>query len=971
VVVHSRYRSVAPSGENRVVDQEGEALAGLGHEVIRFERRSDDIEGWSKARKAALPARVVWNGAARRDLRATLRAHRPDVVHLHNTFPLLSASVLYACRDESVPVVATIHNYKLACASGDFFRDGVVCHDCSGRLPGPALRHGCYRGSLPATAPVALAMTAHRQAWRSLVSAYAFISAAQRDLLGEVGLPQERVFVRHNLIPARVSAARQAAGGRERQPVVMYAGRLDAAKGLPVLMAGWDRYLAAQASRGRAGDPGLGLVIAGSGPLERDVTAWAATRPSVRLAGQLDPAACAETMATARAVVLPSAWEETFGLAAVEAMALGVAPVAAGHGSFPELITDGVDGVLFSPGDPGALASALADVGQHPDRYAGYGDQARKTYEQRFDPADSMQRLLDIYRYAIENPVLSSSRAPGRGARVTVMTGKSMRHHGHRRGLGLPARLPRVGLRPWAKAHPWRLTLAIMFVIAATVIGSNGISDFASHLVHGNQTVQALTAPHFNVAAPPKPVCSDKALLAGPSSPPAGAVTVPAGQNSVKALQQGHTTYWFAPGVHTFGDGAFTQIVAGRGSTYIGAPGAIIDGRKVNQYAFGGYAPDVTIRYLTVKNFGDWGDDQDQGVVNHNSATGWTIDHNTISGNAGAGTMLGSRNVLSYNCVKDNQQYGFNAYAKSGISGLVIDHNELAGNDTYNWEEHFNGQGCGCTGGGKFWDVNGAVVTANYVHGNHSVGLWADTNNRSFDIRGNYISDNYADGLIYEISYNARIVGNTFVRNALGEGPKNPGFPTSAIYISESGGDSRVPGKFSGTLDISQNTFVNNWSGVVLWENSNRFCNSPANTSSGYCTLVDPSKITLNSCNEQTIADPPFFDDCRWKTQNVSVSHNVFDFNPGAIGMKCTAAVDCGFQGVFSEFGSFPSWSPYQGTIVEKNITLDQGNRFFANIYNGPWQFMADQQGNVVSWQTWRAGPYRQDSASTLFMTSP
>ena len=215
VVVHSRYRSVAPSGENRVVDQEGEALAALGHEVIRFERRSDDIEGWSKARKAALPARVVWNAAARRELRAALREHRPDVVHVHNTFPLLSASVLYACRDESVPVVATIHNYKLACASGDFFRGGSVCHDCSGGLPGPALRHGCYRGSLPATVPVALAMTAHRQAWRQLVSAYAFISAAQRDLLAGVGLPPERMFVRHNLIPARVADGRRLApGGR-------------------------------------------------------------------------------------------------------------------------------------------------------------------------------------------------------------------------------------------------------------------------------------------------------------------------------------------------------------------------------------------------------------------------------------------------------------------------------------------------------------------------------------------------------------------------------------------------------------------------------------------------------------------------------------------------------------------------------------------------------------------------------------
>jgi glycosyltransferase involved in cell wall biosynthesis len=392
VVVHSRYRSAAPSGENRVVDQEMAALVALGHEVDLFERRSDDIEGWSRAHKAVLPAAVVWNGSARRHLRELLRAQRPDVVHVHNTFPLLSASVLYACRDGGVPVVATIHNYKLACASGDFFRDGVVCHDCSSGAPSPGVAHGCYRGSRAATAPVALGIMAHRRAWQTLVSAYVCISASQRDLLSGVGLPAERVFVRHNMIPER--PVRQVA----RRPEVVYAGRLDAAKGALLLMAGWDSYLS------RSHHRGLRLVIAGSGPLEDVVRSWAASRPSVRIAGQLDPDACTETMASARAVILPSAWEETFGLSAVEAMALGVAPVAAGHGSFPELISDGVDGTLFRPGDPIALGTAFSDIDSNPGRYEEYGARARKTYEQRFDPTDSLAALLRIYKYAIESP---------------------------------------------------------------------------------------------------------------------------------------------------------------------------------------------------------------------------------------------------------------------------------------------------------------------------------------------------------------------------------------------------------------------------------------------------------------------------------------------------------------------------------------------------------------------------------------
>jgi glycosyltransferase involved in cell wall biosynthesis len=410
VQVHNRYRSAVPSGENRVVDQEAEALVSLGHEVVRFERHSDDIEHWSRVKKASLPARILWNREAHRELALTLRQCRPDVVHVHNTFPLLGAAILHACRDAAVPVVATLHNRRLVCARGDFFRDGSVCHDCASGSVVPALVHGCYRGSRVATAPVVLAASVHRQAWRTLVSAYLFVSMSLRDQLAELNLAQDRVFVRHHLIPRRTAAA------AVREPSVFYAGRLDEAKGARLLMTSWERY------RSTSGDRGLRLVIAGSGPLEPEVRAWASGLPSVEFLGQVSGPRCAELMARARAVIVPSVCEETFGLAAVEAMALGVAPVAAGHGALPELVTAGVDGMLFRPGDPGALAHALADIEAHPARYQSYGDRARRTYEERFDPERNLDQLLDIYRFAIAHPVF---RADGQAspARVGALTG--------------------------------------------------------------------------------------------------------------------------------------------------------------------------------------------------------------------------------------------------------------------------------------------------------------------------------------------------------------------------------------------------------------------------------------------------------------------------------------------------------------------------------------------------------------------
>jgi glycosyltransferase involved in cell wall biosynthesis len=392
LLAHNRYRSAMPSGENRVVDQEGAALTALGHEVRQFTRASDEISQWSLLKKASLPARTIWNWESFRDLKGVLREYRPEVVHVHNTFPLLSAAVLHACRDAGVPVVATLHNYGLSCASRGFFRDGVVCHDCAGRPPVSSVRHGCYRDSRAATVPVAISMVAHQRAWRSLVSAYIMISASQRDLLRGFGLPGDRVFVKHNLITRRDRLQ------TAPEPMVVYAGRLDEIKGIRLLMAGWDRY------REEAGEPGLRLAIAGAGTLDDEVAAWASTRSSVALAGALSSTECASLIARARAVLLPSAWEETFGLVAIEAMAAGVPPIAAGHGSFPELITPGVDGALFDPGDPAALGRAIAEAERDPERYATYGEQARKTYEQRFDPERNLEELLEIYRFAIAHP---------------------------------------------------------------------------------------------------------------------------------------------------------------------------------------------------------------------------------------------------------------------------------------------------------------------------------------------------------------------------------------------------------------------------------------------------------------------------------------------------------------------------------------------------------------------------------------
>ncbi|WNM30787.1 right-handed parallel beta-helix repeat-containing protein [Streptomyces sp. Li-HN-5-11] len=481
------------------------------------------------------------------------------------------------------------------------------------------------------------------------------------------------------------------------------------------------------------------------------------------------------------------------------------------------------------------------------------------------------------------------------------------------------------------------------------------------------------STPHAARARPPAPpttsgarstsvarVCAKPA--ARPAKAPAGAVTVdPAVVGDLAAKTRSsppHTTFWLRPGRHRLDPDRYAQVVPKEGDRYLGAPGAVFDGGKKNQYAFSGAARDVTIGYLTVQGFVA---PQNEGVVNHDSADGWVIEHTTIQNNSGAGLMAGAHQQVRANCLRDNGQYGMNAFKDTGrITGLVVEGNEITGNNTGDWERRQ--QGCGCTGGIKFWAVDGADVRGNWVHGNRGTGLWADTNNNDFLIENNMIEDNDGAALIYEISYNAIIRNNTIRRNNWVEGraaaDRGDNFPFATVYLSESGGEPRIKARTS-EIEIYGNVLENNWSGITLWENADRFCNSPANTSSGDCTLLVKN---TKRCVQPAIAKAPLYSDCRWKTQRVNIHDNRFVLDPSVV--KCTDK--CDRMAVLSNYGTYPDWSPYKGEAVAQAITTEQHNRWHANVYVGPWKFVAHDPSRVLDLGQWQGTPYRQDASSTF-----
>lgn len=392
LMIHNRYRSVLPSGEDRVVDQERSLLAENGHRVTMFERRSDDIATMPITDKVRVPLRVPWNGAARRELVELLRAALPDVVHVHNTFPLLSPSVLAACRDVGVPVVASLHNYYLVCPVGTLLRDGRPCTDCVGRLPIPSLVHGCYRGSRLATLPMTVNMLANRQRWWSLVDRFFCVSDSQRKILVNAGVPADKLSVKHHFVAD--PGLRRVGSGR----YVLYLGRMTEEKGIRSLIEAWDALDARDAL-------GIPLVLAGDGPLGVEVREWASRRSDVRYVGLQTREQCRDLTADAAVVVSPSLANETFGLVIAEAMACGVPAVVAARGAYTELVQDGETGMLHRPGDAASLAGALRHVMTDIERNARMGAAARRRYESFFSPAVGIAALLAGYEAAMSGAI--------------------------------------------------------------------------------------------------------------------------------------------------------------------------------------------------------------------------------------------------------------------------------------------------------------------------------------------------------------------------------------------------------------------------------------------------------------------------------------------------------------------------------------------------------------------------------------
>ena len=386
LLVHERYQQ--RGGEDVVAEAEAEQLELNGHSVSYYSRHNEELSGHGLLKGISAGIDTVWASKSFREMSRLLDQQKPEVVHFHNTFPLVSPSAYYACASRRIPVVQTLHNYRLVCPAATFLRGGRVCEECLGRgLAWRAVAHGCYRNSRPASAAVAAMLATHKvlRTWQTKVDAYIALSEFARGKFVSGGLPEERIVVKPNFVHPDPGPAREQGRGEYG----LFVGRLSEEKGLRGLLAAWKRL-----SRP------IPLFILGDGPIRQDVAGQIADLDlkDVTILGNVSREEVFRWMRGACFLVCPSHWFEGCPLVLLEAFACGVPVIATGHGPTAEMIDHGRTGLHVVPDDEADLAAKVEWAWTHPAEMEVMRAEARREFEAKYTAERNYRHLLGLYQ---------------------------------------------------------------------------------------------------------------------------------------------------------------------------------------------------------------------------------------------------------------------------------------------------------------------------------------------------------------------------------------------------------------------------------------------------------------------------------------------------------------------------------------------------------------------------------------------
>ncbi len=389
LLVHNFYGSTAPSGENTAYTAEVNLLRNHGHSVAEFTRDSDEIldQGFYGKLKGA--AGTVWNPFSLHAFNQTLAEITPDVVHVHNTFPLLSPSIFYASREPRLPIVMTLHNYRIGCSAGTAMRMNRPCTLClDEKSVLPALHYGCYRDSRLATLPVSAMIAFHtaKNTWQKNVDAFVTLTDFQRQQMVHFGLPEDALFVKPHFLehpPKPVS-------WKDREEKAVFIGRLYEAKGIHILIDAWKQW----------GKDAPHLEVIGDGPMKGELlrsVQKSKVATSVSFVGNVSREEAMKRLATAKLLIVPSLCFEGFPMVVQEAFALGVPVAASNLGSLPLLVDPQRTGGLFESGNAGDLLSCVRDLLRGDKKLQAKAKESRREFEKKYTAEKNYDILMSIY----------------------------------------------------------------------------------------------------------------------------------------------------------------------------------------------------------------------------------------------------------------------------------------------------------------------------------------------------------------------------------------------------------------------------------------------------------------------------------------------------------------------------------------------------------------------------------------------
>jgi len=381
--VHNYYQYAG--GEDRVIDDERDLLSQNGHDVFRFTKTYDDMQGRSNFQ---LARNAIWCSDVALEFEQCLKEHEPDVVHFHNTQPLISHRAYYIAREAGAAVVQTLHNYRMICPQGTFMRDGKLCEDCLGKtVPWPAIQHGCYRDSRAASCVTVSNLVVHRLmgTYRKAVDAYIACSEFTRNKHIKAGFSAENLHVKPNFVSEEPDC------GPGDGDFAFYLGRLSPEKGVKTLLEAWQQM-----------PHPVPLKIVGTGPLYDWVKDQALRTPGVECLGWQNDEQVAQLMDAARFMILPSINFEGFPKTIVEAYAKCMPIVASNMGAMSDLIIHGQTGLHFEPGNAADLSQKVTELNADESRLREMRRAARNEFETKYTKKRNLEILTEIYKQALQ-----------------------------------------------------------------------------------------------------------------------------------------------------------------------------------------------------------------------------------------------------------------------------------------------------------------------------------------------------------------------------------------------------------------------------------------------------------------------------------------------------------------------------------------------------------------------------------------